>query len=208
MWRYGTGLLPGTAAQAAAVTLQSFLTMDVWLSSLNASAPKETLNSVRTHAQVVAAKPANAVDFCFLLADTTFSTKVFDMAVCDADAPQADGLGRMAKRASPRQVAGGPLAENILKCQLKPLNSADYAPVLFSSAQLARLQATFPDGVCDWSEKGVGQRRAASPLTFADGPGGKRLPPPPVSHPRSGQGRDHDDDDHDNGRDHHDRDDD
>src|SRR5437899_3536478 len=100
MWRYGTGLLPGTAAQAAAVTLQSFLTMDVWLSSLNASAPKETLNSVRTHAQVVAAKPANAVDFCFLLADTTFSTKVFDMAVCDADAPQADGLGRMAKRAS------------------------------------------------------------------------------------------------------------
>ena len=208
MWRYGTGLLPGTAAQAAAVTLQSFLTMDVWLSSLNASAPKQTLNSVRTHAQVVAAKPANAVDFCFLLADTTFSTKVFDMAVCDADAPQADGLGRMAKRASPRQVAGGPLAENILKCQLKPLNSADYAPVLFSSAQLARLQATFPDGVCDWSEKGVGQRRAASPLTFADGPGGKRLPPPPVSHPRSGQGRDHDDDDHDNGRDHHDQDDD
>ncbi len=130
------------------------------------------------------------------------------MAVCDANAPQADGLGRLAKRTSPRQVAGGPLAENILKCELKPLNSVDYAPLVFSSAQWARLQATFPDGVCDWSEKGVGQRRAASPLTFADGPGGKRLPPPPVSHPRSGQGRDHDDDDHDNARDHHDRDDD
>jgi hypothetical protein len=157
---------------------------------------------------VIAGKPAAAVDLCFLLADTTFSTPIFDMAVCDANAPQADGLGRLAKRASPRQVAGGPLAENILKCELKPLNSADYSPLVFSSAQWARLQATFPDGVCDWSEKGVGQRRAASPLTFADGPGGKRLPPPPASHPRSGHGRDHDDDNHDHGRDHRDRDDD
>ena len=206
MWRYGTGLLPGTAAQVAAVTLPSLLTMDVWLSNLNQSAPKATLNSVRTQEQVIAAKPVNAVDFCFLLADTTFSTKVFDMAVCDADAQQADGKGRLAKRASPRQVAGGPLTENILKCQLKPLNSADYSPVAFSSGQLTRLHAAFPDGVCDWSEKGVGQRSAASPLTFADGPGGKRLPTPPASHPRSGHGRDHDD--HDNGRDHHDRDDD
>jgi hypothetical protein len=118
------------------------------------------------------------------------------MALCDADP-------RLMKHASPRQVAGGPLEENILKCELKPLNSVDYAPLVFSSAQWARLQATFPDGVCDWSEKGVGQRRAASPLTFADGPGGRRLPPPPVSH---SAGRERDDDDHD--RDRHDRDDD
>ncbi len=195
MWRYGTGLLPATAAQATAVTLRSFLTMDTWLSNLNLSAPKETLNSVRRQADVIAAKPADAVDFCFLTGDTSFTTPVTYMARCDADP-------RLAKHSSPRQVAGGPLAENILKCQLKPLNSADYAPVLFSSAQWARLQATFPDGVCDWSEKGVGQQRAVSPLTFADGPGGKRLPPPPVSNPRSGHGRDHDDDNDDTARDH------
>jgi hypothetical protein len=199
MWRYGTGLLPGTPAQIAAVTVKSFLTMDMWLSNLNVSAPKETLNSVRTQAEVILGKPAAAVDFCFLTRDTNFATPVTDMALCDADP-------RLPKHASPRQVAGGPLAENILKCELKPLNSVDYAPVVFSSAQWSRLQAGFPDGVCDWSEKGVGQRRAASPLTFADGPGGKRLPPPPLSHPRSGDGREHDDDDHDNGRDHHDRD--
>jgi len=199
MWRYGTGLLPATAAQFAAVTLKSLLTMDTWLSNLNVSAPKETLNSVRRQAEVILGKPAAAVDFCFLTGDTNFTTPVTDMALCDADP-------RLAKHSSPRQVAGGPLAENILKCELKPLNSVDYAPVVFSSAQWARLQASFADGVCDWSENGVGQRRAASPLTFADGPGGKRLPPPPVSHPRSGHDRDHDDDD--NGRDHHDRDDD
>jgi len=112
------------------------------------------------------------------------------MAVCDADFPQGDGLGRMAKRASPRQVAGGPLAENILKCQLKPLNAADYAPGTFSSAQLTRLQATFPDGVCDWSRPGVGQQEAVSPLTFAAGPGGVPLPPAP----RSSREDEHDDD--------------
>jgi len=179
MWRYGTGLLPGTAPQIAAVTVKSFLTMDTWLSNLDVSAPKETLNSPRTQAQVIAAKPAAAVDFCFLLADTTFSTPVFDMALCDSDSPQADGLGRLAKRASPRQVAGGPLAENILKCQLKPLNSADYAPIVFTSAQLARLNAVFPDGVCDWSKPGVGQQAAQSPLTFVGGPGGVPLPPAP-----------------------------
>jgi len=61
MWRYGTGLLPGTAAQVAAVTLKSFLTMDTWLSNLNVSAPKETLNSVRTQAEVIQAKPATAL---------------------------------------------------------------------------------------------------------------------------------------------------
>ena len=187
MWRYGTGLLPATAAQFAAVTLKSFLTMDTWLSNLTVSAPKETLNSVRTQDDVIRAKPAAAVDLCFLTGDASFSTAVTDMALCDADP-------RLMKHASPRQVAGGPLEENILKCELKPLNSVDYAPLVFSSAQWARLQATFPDGVCDWSENGVGQQRAASPLTFADGPGGKRLPAPPVSHPG---GRERDDDDHD-----------
>ena len=71
---------------------------------------------------------------------------------------------------SPRQVAGGRLSENILKCSLKPLNHVDYAPLVFTSAQWARLQAVFPDGVCDWSEPGVGQQRAVSPLTFENGP--------------------------------------
>ena len=183
MWRYGTGLLPATAAQFAAVTLQSFLTMDTWLSTLRVSAPKETLNAVRTQAQVIAAKPATAFDLCYLTGDVTFSHPVTDMAVCDADP-------RLVKHASPRQVAGGALAENILKCQLKPLDIADYAPVSFSAAQLARLHAAFPDGVCDWSEPGVGQQEAISPLTFAAGPGGRRLPPAPES--RAGEGEDED----------------
>jgi hypothetical protein len=155
--------------------VQSLLTMDTWLTNLLASAPKATLNAERTHAQVVAAKPAGAFDLCYLSGDATFSSPVTDMAQCDADP-------RLASHASPRQVAGGALAENILKCQLKPLDVADYAPATLSEAQLARLHAVFADGVCDWSKPGVGQQEALSPLTFAAGPGGQPLPPAPVSH--------------------------
>jgi len=175
MWRYGTGLLPATPQQFVAVTLRSFLTMDIWLSNLLVSAPKATLNSVRNQAQVIAAKPATAFDLCYLTGDVTFSNPVTDMARCDADP-------RLMKHASPRQVAGGSLAENILKCQLRPLNASDYAPVTFSPTQLARLHAAFPEGVCDWSRPGVGQQEAISPLTFVSGPGGRPLPPAPVSH--------------------------
>ena len=172
IWRYGTGLLPATAAQVAAVTLESFLTMDDWLSNLLTSAPKATLNSVRTQAEVIAAKPPEAFDLCYLTGDVTFSTPVTDMALCDADP-------RLVKHSSPRQVAGGPLTENILKCQLKALNAADYLPATFSAVQLARLYAAFPDGVCDWSKPGIGQQAAVSPLTFANGPGGEPFGPPP-----------------------------
>jgi hypothetical protein len=173
MWRYGTGLLPATAAQVAAVTTQSFLQMDIWLSNLLVSAPKPTLNSVRTQADVIAAKPATTFDLCYLTGDVTFSNPVTDMATCDADP-------RLMAHSSPRQVAGGALTENILKCQLKPLNPADYAPATLTDAQLVRLNAVFPGGVCDWSKPGVGQQDAVSPLTFAAGPGGQPLPPPPT----------------------------
>ena len=73
IWRYGTGLLPATAAQVTAVTLASLLTMDNWLSNLMTSAPKATLNSVRTQPQVIAAKPSEAFDLCYLTGDVTFS---------------------------------------------------------------------------------------------------------------------------------------
>jgi len=176
IWRYGTGLLPSTAAQVAAVTLASLSTMDTWLSNLLTSAPKATLNAVRSHAQVIAAKPSAAFDLCYLTGVVTFSTPVTDMAVCDADP-------RLAMHSSPRQVAGGPLTEDVLKCQLKALNAADYLPATFSGAQLVRLYAAFPDGVCDWSKSGVGQQSAVSPLTFEGGPGGQSLGPPPTSTP-------------------------
>ena len=140
------------------------------------------VNAVRKHAQVVAARPAAAVYLCYLSGDVSFTTKLTDMAVCDADP-------RLQKHASPRQVAGGALTENLLKCQLKPLNTAEYLPATFTAEQLTRLYGAFPDGVCDWTKPGAGQQPARSPLTFAAGPGGRPLGRAPRSH-RSGH---HDD---------------
>ena len=168
MWRYGKS--PSFLAPAASkLTLQSFLTMDQWLASVEAD--KSGLASDK---KLAANKPAAAFTFCYLSSDTTFATKVTDPAACAADQ-------YLAPHTSPRQVAGGPLAEDILKCQLKPLDAAAYLPAVLSPAQLDRMRAVFPDGVCDWSKKGVNQAAFAGPFTFEAGPGGKPLGDAPVS---------------------------
>jgi hypothetical protein len=52
---------------------------------------------------------------------------------------------------TPRMVAGMPLTDDIIKCQLKPMDPADYSPPL-SEAQLALIRQVFPKGVCDWTK--------------------------------------------------------
>lgn len=170
IWWFTTGLLP-----PAALSAEAFLTMDQWLTTLKADASKRRIED-----KVRAAKPANAVDFCMVAG----GTRVFDLSACEAAdlAGGATAPSRFRVGSSPRQVAGGPLSENILKCRLKPLNSADYAPVVLSSAQMARLSAVFPGGVCDWDERGVEQERARAPRDYTDGPGGERLRQTPDSH--------------------------
>ena len=171
IWRFGPGLLPPASVGLATTSL---VTTDAWLSALMTAAPKAWINDQHTQAQVVAAKPATAFDFCYLSADTTYSTKVTDQAACDADPI-------LKYYTSPHQVAGGPQAENILKCQLKPLVASDYTGITFTAGQLTRLNAVFPDGVCDWTKPGVGQQDPVSPMTFSAGPGGVPLGPPPTS---------------------------
>ncbi len=60
----------------------------------------------------------------------------------------------------PRFVAGAPIANDIIKCQLKPISASDYK-VTVSADQLARLKKIFPSGVCDWSKPGVEQQPLA-----------------------------------------------
>ncbi len=167
LWRFPTGLLP---PPASGLTLQSFLTMDRWLANIEADK-----NDMPIEQKVVKNKPTDAFDFCYLSSDTTFSNKITDQSRCDADP-------RLTAYSSPRQTAGGPLSENVLKCQLKPFNAADYN-VSFTPDQLTRLQQVFPNGVCDWSKPGVNQQPANGPLTFEGGPGGVPLGPAPTSNP-------------------------
>lgn len=56
---------------------------------------------------------------------------------------------------TPRMVAGMPMSDDIIKCQLKPLDRADY-PASLDDAQFAELQAIFPGGVCDFSKPAAG----------------------------------------------------
>ena len=168
LWRFGTGLV---APAASGLTLAAFLEMDKWITAVKADTGSRTLEQ-----KIVAAKPATSVDFCYLSTDTGFTTRVTDPAVCNADK-------YLVTHSSPRQVAGGSVSENTLKCQLKPLDTADYAPAAVSAAQLARLKTVFAAGVCDWTKPGVGQQDAVSPLTFATAPGGVAIPAAPVSKP-------------------------
>jgi Tannase-like family of unknown function (DUF6351) len=149
------------------MTLASFVAMDKWLTTLRADTGDGTLAQ-----RIIADKPVDAFDFCYLFSDTLFATKVTDQALCDADA-------RLTPHRSPRQVAGGPITEDILKCQLKPFDPADFSGL--SDDQLTRLKAVFPDGVCDWSKPGIGQQPAVSPLDFSAGPGGVPIPDAPTS---------------------------
>lgn len=166
LWRFGRfGLTP-----TAAVQNDAFASMDQWLTALKANT--STTQSVAD--KVRAARPASAADFCYLSSDANQSTKVTNAATCDADP-------FLKPSASPRQVAGGARTEDALKCQLKPIAVADYAPATLTPVQQTRLAAVFPGGVCDWSKPGVEQQPSAGPLTFAAGPGGQPLPAAPVS---------------------------
>ena len=66
------------------------------------------------------------------------------------DFPQAADL---------RTVAGAPITSDVT-CQRRPPRPDDYR-VTFTSEQWARLLEVFPDGVCDWSRRGIGQVRLA-----------------------------------------------
>jgi hypothetical protein len=156
----------------AAVQLEAFVAMDNWLTAL------VTENSSRSIEQKVrSTRPDETRDFCIEPENPT--VRIYDMAVCDQNRFLKPSL-------SPRQVAGGPRSEDVLKCQLKPLNVADYPGVTFTGGQWTRLQAVFSTGVCDWSKPGVEQQQAQSewksPLNFKAAPGqGVPMGEPPRS---------------------------
>jgi hypothetical protein len=102
-----------------------------------------------TSDKVVKHKPAEAVDTCW----DASGTKIVEPASFDAR-NKCNAIFPV--HSEPRLVAGAPLANDIMKCQLKPVSFADYK-VSFSDAQKSRLKAIFPEGVCDWSKPGVSQ---------------------------------------------------
>lgn len=145
----------------------AFDVMDQWLSAVEADASSDPLP-----AKIIKNKPADARDMCFAR-DQRFTNK----ATCDALWPYYG---------APRIVAGSPTTHDVMKCQLKPIDRDDaaYGPIPFTDMQWARLEAVFPDGVCDWSRPSVDVQKSIPWQTYADGPGtGRPLPPAPASQP-------------------------
>jgi hypothetical protein len=118
--------------------------MDEWLSALT----KDT-SSDAALTKIVRAKPADLVDSCWSPeGERIIEPQTFSGGKCNQFYPTFPG---------PRMVAGGPLTNNILKCQLKPIDASDYK-VQFTEEQRQRLQTIFPSGVCDYSKPGVEQQ--------------------------------------------------
>ena len=74
-----------------------------------------------------------------------------------ASARSASSRRSRRRYGTPRTVAGEGIETDVNKCTLKPLRRSDYYPIAFTDAQWAKLVATFPTGVCDWSRPGVSQ---------------------------------------------------
>jgi len=167
IWAFTPGLTPGVA-----LARKAFVTMDAWLAGVEAD------SSARPRAEkIIANRPSGLSDLCYPTAGAT-----------DEEIQPEDNLGLdtaacpVTHQNSPRQVAGGPLTEDLFKCQLRPIDFADPVYAGLSTAQRARLQAVFPSGVCDWTKPGIGQQTSPGWVTFS-GPTPQPLPPAPTSQP-------------------------
>ncbi len=73
---------------------------------------------------------------------------------------------------TPRTVAGDDVTSDNLECRLKPLNRDDnYGPLGLTDDQWAQMQATFPDGVCDYSVPAVDKQLTIPWMTYQDAGG-------------------------------------
>lgn len=138
----------GGREQSAMVAELALDTMTAWLDALQADQTDATAID-----NVVRAKPAAAVDACWDVQGKRIEEEFVFMGEgqCNALYPS---------HTNPRLAAGAPLADNAIKCALKPLERSDY-PADLSDAQWAQLQSVFTEGVCDYSKPGIGQEPLA-----------------------------------------------
>ena len=173
LWIYPNATAAKAAGDAAATTASALGprvsglaidTMAQWLDALE----KDTSNAPVAD-KITRAKPAAAVDGCW----DAQGTRIDEPATFD-------GPGRCnalyPNHKNPRLVAGGPITDDILKCQLKRIDARDYK-VTLTAEDLTRLRQIFPGGVCDYTKPGVNQAPLAG--TYL------RLPLAPTGRPTS-----------------------
>jgi hypothetical protein len=140
--------------------LDRLLLMDAWVTAIG-----EDDRAVPRSQKVVDNRPADLTDRC-TLADGTEHTAV-QWPPDDTDNPC---ISQLPPAGDPRTAAGAPIENDVIKCELKPLDADDYE-VTFTPTQWERLEAVFSGGVCDWDRPGVGQQRPVGTWLSFDEPG-------------------------------------
>ena len=134
--------------------LNALTAMDRWVAAIEADTGNRPLP-----VKVVANKPADLGDACY----SGVGLKLTD-GLCPP--------GVVPKYSTPRIVAGDSVQAITNKCQLKPLTrDDDYGLLGLTDAQWATMQATFPNGVCDFSKPPVGFGPTLPWLTYQDARG-------------------------------------
>ena len=153
---------------------EALLAMDRWLTAV-----EDDARAVPLATKVADDRPDDVTDRC-VVADLAPACRVEELQVLQT------------RLSTPRQEAGGPGANDVVACRLRPFSLDDYGPVaaLFTPDQVATLEDVFADGVCDWAQPGRGQGPTETWLRYdaADGSsayGGRPLPEVPS---RSGDG--------------------
>jgi hypothetical protein len=126
------------------------LTMDRWITAIKAD--KRQIPQIE---KVVQNKPADLQEGC----QTRDATPAF-IAQPQVRDPSTACESLYPSNSFPREVAGAAVAADIVKCRTRAPRPSDYA-VAFTPAQWARLEAAFPQGVCDWAQPGVEQQGLA-----------------------------------------------
>lgn len=118
--------------------------MDAWLAAIEADKSNASLPE-----KIISDRPSQVSDLCGSIAGTGLT-----MQQCTG---YQDG--------SPRIAAGEPLQDDVIDCQLTPLNRSSYR-IAFTDEQWSQMQAIFPDGVCDYTKAGNTQRPTVTWQTY------------------------------------------
>jgi len=128
------------------VGLQTFVPqMDRWLSNIAADRAE-----IPRPVKIARNKPTDLADGCIAADGERISERATYSATgrCNRMYPL---------HGTPRMAADEPVAADVLKCALKPVNTAGYSRPL-TPDQLKRLEAVFPMGVCDYRQPGIGHQ--------------------------------------------------
>jgi hypothetical protein len=141
---------------------QSIIAMDKWLAAVEADHSDTPLAE-----KLIKDRPADVTDRCANGDGVEMPT-----AFCD---------GIVQRYSTPRIEATMPTTDDVLKCALKPLDPADYAPATLTADQVAALQTAFPTGVCDYAKPSVAAQGTVVWLDYSGGPGGMPMGAAPQS---------------------------